>query len=466
MCKGRFQNLHKNSPKLLPKDSRYSKLVIERSHRRVLHYGVAQTLSELRKEYWVIQGRSAVRKIVRECLTCIRWEGAPFRTPDFAPLPEFVVTTGDKISFAFVGLDYFGPMLVKTGGNFSKVWGCLFTCLKVRAVHLEIVDDMSTESFLLSLRRFVGRRGKPKIIICDNAGQFGLGQEVLDRIWLNMLKDESVQSYVAQEEIGWKWVTEYSPWKGGFYERLVGIAKRACKKALGKCSVNKEQLNTLLVEVEAVMNTRPLVYIGDDINSEEALTPAHFLGTNCKLGLPDVELDSYAPTELPSDSLLESWRRGQVHLNNFWKIWSNDYMQALRETHTNKMKPIKGQINRVPHVGEVVILKEELVPRGRWKLGRIEELIEGSVDGVHRAAVIRTSSGKKLNRPYRMIYPLELTGTVDKAIPHEPNCVDDIDSSPTDTTEVLGRRSTRTAAQAARGKIATSLRASESDFDE
>ena len=112
-----------------------------------------------------------------------------------------------------------------------------------------------------------------------------------------------------------------------------------------------------------------------------------------------------------------------------------------------------------------MILKEDLVPRGRWKLGRIEELIEGSVDGVHRAAVIRTSSGRKLNRPYRMIYPLELTGTVDKSTP-QPNCVDDIDSGPTYTTEGLERRSTRAAAQAARGKIATYLRASESDFDE
>ena len=310
-------------------------------------------------------------------------EGGPI-TPDFASLPDFVISTEDKVSSSYVGLDYFGFMLVKDGGITSKVWGCLFTCLKVRAVHLELVHHMSAESFLMALRRFVGRRGKPKMIISDNAGQFKQGAEVMDRIWVNMLKDEAVQSYVAQENIEWKWITEYSPWKGGFYERMVGLAKRACKKALGKCAVSKEQLSTLLIEVEAVMNTRPLVYVGDDINSGEALTPAHFLGTNCKLGLPDAAVEEYSPYELSSDDLLESWRRGQVHLNNFWKIWTNDYLQTLRETHTSNLKPIKGQVNRIPSIGEVVILKEDLIPRGRWKLGRIEALIESSVDGKQR----------------------------------------------------------------------------------
>ena len=119
---------------------------------------------------------------------------------------------------------------------------------------------MSAESFLLAFRRFIGQRGKPEMVVSDNASQSKKGAEVMDRIWLSMLKDETVQSYVAQEKIDWKWITEYTPWKGGFYERMVGLAKRACKKALGKCSVTKEQLQALLIEIEAVMNTRPLVY--------------------------------------------------------------------------------------------------------------------------------------------------------------------------------------------------------------
>ena len=466
VCKGRFRNSTRNAPKLLPKDNSYSKLVIERSHKRVLHYGVTQTLAELRKEYWVIQGRSVVRRVIRECFTCIKWEGAPFGTPDFAPLPDFVIVPGDKLAFAFIGLDYFGPLIVKENGTSYKVFGCLFTCLKVRAVHLEIVENMSTNSFLFALRRFIGRRGKPVMIVSDNASQFKQTHEIIDSVWINMLKDEAVQSYVAEEGIEWKWVTEYSPWKGGFYERLVGIAKRACRKALGKCAVSKEQLNTLLVEVEGVMNTRPLVYIGDDINSEEALTPAHFLGTNRKLGFPDVEL-GYTPTELTCYNLLDSWKWGQVHLNNFWKVWSQDYLQSLREVQTTNTKPIKGQVNRVPSIGEVVILKEELIPRGRWKLGRIESLVESSVDGVHQAAVVMTSSGKRLKRPYRMIYPLE-AGTMSNQENSDKIISDDTASRLSGNTlpEVVGRKSTRAAATSAKERIRTNLRVSESEFSD
>ena len=142
-------------------------------------------------------------------------------------------------------------------------------------------------------------------------------------------------------------------------------------------------------------------------------------------------------------------------------MWSNDYLQSLRETHTANMKPVKGQVNRVPRIGEVVILKEELIPRGRWKLARIESLVEGSVDGVHRAAVVMTSSGKRLKRPYRMIYPLE-AGDVHNQAPSNDDVMAQIQPD-TQSTGSDVRRGTRAAAQIARKRISTNLRASESD---
>ena len=462
ICKGRFQNADHDYPKLLPKKSDYTKLVMERAHKRVMHAGVSQTLVELRKEYWVLQGRSAVRKVVRACLTCTRWEGGPFKTPDFAPLPGFVVSLGDKTPFAFTSLDYVGPILVKENKEAVKVWGCLFTCLKVRAVHLEIVQNMSAESFLLSMRKFIGRRGKPRMIVCDNAGQFKLGSEVIDKVWNNVLRDEEIQSYVATEGIEWRWVTEYSPWKGGFYERLVGIAKRACKKALGKCMVSKEQLETLIVEIEAIMNSRPLLYVNDDVGSGQPLTPGHFLSVNCMHGTPNID-ELYNPDESSCDSLLQSWRIGQTHLDVFWKIWSTEYMQSLRETHTAKMKPVKGEVTRVPRVGEVVTLKEDNLPRGSWKLARIDSLIESSADGVHRAAVVITSTGRKLKRPYRLIYPLEGeygSGVVsndaasDFVQKSENKNISNRDISKKNiSNQTVSGRSTRAAANAAREKI-------------
>ena len=189
--------------------------------------------------------------------------------------------------------------------NVVKVWVCLFTCLQIRAIHLEVVESMTTESFLLCVRRFIGRRGKPTLVISDNASQFKLGNIVMDKVWNSVTKDNEFQSYIATQGILWKWITEYSPWKGGFYERLVGIVKRSLKKALGKSILVREQMSTLIVEIEAIVNSRPLMYIDDDLNSGESLTPANFLLNGYKTGVPDGSAD-YEHTETSSKGLLES----------------------------------------------------------------------------------------------------------------------------------------------------------------
>ena len=213
-CGGRFQLIQPH-PKLLPKakDSYYVRLLIESVHKRIIHAGESQTLAELRREYWIIQGRSSVRKVIRQCLVCKRWEGGPFRTPPFAPLPDYS-TSSDNPPFTFVGLDYLGPLLVKNTENLSKNWICLFTCLNVRAVRLELIEDMSTENFLLCLRRFIARCGTPKIIISDNASQFKAGSEVVQELWKKVSKNSEVQSYIADYGIQWKFTVEYALGKG------------------------------------------------------------------------------------------------------------------------------------------------------------------------------------------------------------------------------------------------------------
>ena len=148
-CKGRFQNMERNSLILLPKHVHYTKLIIMAAHRRMLHAGVAQTLAEIRESSWIIQGRSAVRKVLRQCLICIHWEGGPFKTPPFAPLPEYVVCSDNRIPFMFVGIDYLGPLFVNDGNNREKNWIGLFTCLNIRAIHLELIENMSALDGLL-----------------------------------------------------------------------------------------------------------------------------------------------------------------------------------------------------------------------------------------------------------------------------------------------------------------------------
>ena len=255
-CGGRFP-LESKHPILLPKKCHYTNLIITRYHRKVIHSGVSQTLAAIRDDYWIIQGRSAVRKVIRQCLICIHWEGSPFKTPKMASLPNFIVSAGNP-PFTYVGLDYLGPLYVKDEQTAKrKNWVCLFTCLNVRAIHLELVEDMSSNSFLCCMRRFIGRRGTPKLVISDNASQIRSGASVIDKIWMNSTNMEDIQSFVSNKGIQWKYIVDYAPWTGGFYERMVGMTKRALKKSLGKSNANGIELRTLLVEIEAMLNTRP-----------------------------------------------------------------------------------------------------------------------------------------------------------------------------------------------------------------
>ena len=228
----------------------------------------------------------------------------------------------------------------------------------------------------------------------------------MQKIWMKSTQNIEVQTYISDHGIRWKYVIEYAPWKGGFYERLVGLTKRALRKSLGKCCTTSVDLRTLLAEIEAILNSRPLVHVGDDINSCETITPAHFISINYKTGTPRIGID-IDPGEGVSKVLIENWKKGQIRLKEFWDIWLSYYLPALRERHTLEMKRIKGEIRRIPNIGEVVIIKEENLPRGTWKLAKIQSLIKGGIDGIERAANLISSSGRTFRRPFRLIYPLE-----------------------------------------------------------
>lgn len=169
-----------------------------------------------------------VRKVLLTCYHCRRFNSGSFKMPEMMKWPAKKVTRSQP--FTFTGLDYLGPLYVKSKLGKKKVWVCLFTCIVVRAVHLEIVRDMSAEMFLLALRRFVSRRGKPEEIILDNAAQFKVTRDVVNISWKNLIQDELVYSYTAMNEIRWRFITEFAPWEGGYYERIVGMVKDMSKK--------------------------------------------------------------------------------------------------------------------------------------------------------------------------------------------------------------------------------------------
>ena len=233
-----------------------------------------------------------------------------------------------------------------------------------RAIHLELVVDITAELFLMCLRRFIARRGKPSEITSDNSPHMKLTNKALNEMWKeNVLEDPEVQSYIANEGIKWKFITEYAPWMGGFYERLVQSVKKAIKRAVGKGSLTYTQLETLITEIEAVVNTRPLSYVGDEADMGHVLTPNHFLSLNQNPGMKEIDISTCDPefqVRVNSVSqLLETWKRGQNLLNNFWVCWKNDYLYSLRERYQNQIRTGRIQSRDMIKLGDVVLLKDK-----------------------------------------------------------------------------------------------------------
>ena len=227
----------------MPKDNYLTSLIVQSIHKTVMHGGVCETLTQLRQTYWIPQGRQLVKRIISKCTTCRKIQGPPFRSVPTPPLPKPRVL--QSRAFQFTGIDYAGPLYVRDQGNrtSSKVYVCLFTCAAIRAVHLELVEDQTTQAFLKAFRRFISRRGVPECIISDNAKTFKAGAQELQTMKNQVLKPDASQQFLANHNITWKFITERAPWWGGFYERLVGLVKRCLKNTIGKAYLNMIKLS-------------------------------------------------------------------------------------------------------------------------------------------------------------------------------------------------------------------------------
>ena len=250
-------------------------LISENCHKRTLHNGVKETLTELRSRFWVIKGRQTIRRVISKCVNCKKIEGKHYVIPPTAPLPQFRVE--ENPAFTNTGIDFAGPLFVKSGedkeqSNVQKVYLALFTRGSTRAVHLKVVPDLSSETFIRSFKRFVCRRGIPRLVVSDNATTFKTAARVLSTVF--DLPD--VQRYLLNLKLKWRFNLERAPWWGGFFERLIRCVKRCLKKVIKNAKMSYEELLTVVTEVECVLNSRPLTYMSSD-DIEEPFTPSHLM---------------------------------------------------------------------------------------------------------------------------------------------------------------------------------------------
>ncbi|XP_044183283.1 uncharacterized protein LOC122963962 [Acropora millepora] len=406
-CKGRLQNatipFNAKYPILLPADHYLTALIIHDCHKRVLHNGSRETLAELRSRFWIVRGRQVVRKVLSRCVICKRIEGQHYAIPPTAPLPQFRVE--ESPVFTNSGIDFVGPLFVKSGakekGDMEKIYIALYTCGSSRAVHLDVVPDLTAETFIRSFKRFICRRGIPRLVVSDNAKTFKTTAKFLSSIF----ELPEVQNFLLNHKVKWRFNLERAPWWGGFFERMVRCVKRCLKKILKSAKLTYEELLTVVVEIECVLNSRPLTYVSSE-DRVEPLTPSHLLTGRRLLSIPD---EPIVAEEKSSDVEILTRRQRYVTLllSHFWNRWKKEYVVELREHHRALEKGAASNSSSIQTGDIVTEMEEGKSNRGMWRLGKILDVHPGN-DGLVRGATIEVASDngkrRRLRRPYRSCF--------------------------------------------------------------
>lgn len=370
-------------PMVLDGKNRIAELIIEDHHRRFNHGNHATVMNEIRQQFWIIGLRSTLRKIQHRCQHCRVKKSKPSDLPT-GDLPAERLRHGAH-PFTCTGVDYFGPMVITVARRHEKRWGALFTCLTTRAVHLELVPTLSTDSMIMALRRFAARRGMPKTLYSDNGTNFvGASKELREA--LDTMKHEDLVMEAEKIGVLWKFIPPGAPNMGGAWERLVRSVKTALDATLRERYPREEVLHTLLLEAEHMINSRPITNPADN-PEEEALTPNHFLiGRSCGAA----RLGSFADRELVGR---DTWKTTQRLADHFWKRWLREYLPTLLPRRISGHPEDASQLKE----DDVVLIIDSSLPRCTWPRGRVLRTYPGP-DGRVRIVDVETKGGV-LRRP-------------------------------------------------------------------
>ena len=321
-----------------------------------MHGGVKATLTELRSHFWIVRGRSTIRQILCKCVVCKRIEGQTYHTPIAPPLPSFRVV--ESHPFTHTGVDFAGPLYVKKKATLnSKAWICLYTCCVTHAIHLELVPDLSTDTFIQSMKRFTSRRGVPSRFVSDNGKTFKGAAKIITH--------PNVRTHTSSLGIKWDFNLPKAPWWGGLFERLIKSVHaqdcmRCMRKTIGQARLNYDEMTTALVKAEAVLNSRPLTYVTMD-DMDEPLTPSHLLTGHRILSLPsnpklnDKENGDEEFCLNECDQLTRRARHLNRTLNTLWDRWRQEYLLELPEAHRHNQGSLNTAAEKVDDV--VVVVK-------------------------------------------------------------------------------------------------------------
>jgi len=385
-------------PILMPRESFLTELLIFDIHERCKHLGVSSTLTAVRMAgFWIPKGRSTVKKVLNSCVSCRKFNALPFRYPKPNDLVRDKVHLVDP--YDHTGIDFTGQVFVKLGGEVRRVYILVFTCLNIRAVHLEVLPDMSCQQFLLAFVRFTNAHNIPSSIYSDNASTFIQALGILSETSL----DNDFSDYMLKYGIKHVRIPLYAAWVGSAWERLIGTIKTAIHKVIGRKRVDYFEFISVLSDIQQAINSRPLTYRSED-DLTNSICPNSFLK-------PDrgrsVLFGSVEGSEIPAvsrkDLVATLERREQIY-EEMKTLWYEEYLTALRESARDLYQ---SEWEDSVKVGDIVLISSPNKPKPMWQMGRILALLPGK-DGITRTVQLRRPDGTDGVYAIKSLYPLEL----------------------------------------------------------
>ena len=375
--------LEKN-PILLDKGSHLSLLIARHYHERNHHQGRSYTLAAIRQAgYWLAGASSIVKSLLHKCVRCKYLRGKAAEQ-QMGLLPQ--ERTEPSPPFTHVGIDTFGHFVVRERRTDIKRWGIVFTCMYSRAVHIELLDDLTTDSFLQALRCFQAVRGPVRTLFSDAGTNFMGARNVLEQELLNMQNSE-LKEFLAANKVEFKTNTPGASHQGGVWERMIQTIRSILNSMTARYAsrLNTSALRTAFYEIAAMINSRPLSTDNLCTPDEIVITPNHLL-TSKSAQLPP------PPGNFNNEEIYgkHMYRKSQQVAEEFWKLWTTQYLKkiVLRPRWESKRLPVK--------IGDIVLIVDENTPRNMWKMGIIIKVKPG-LDGLVRNIDIRLANAN-LNR--------------------------------------------------------------------
>ena len=417
---GRMENVNVFSPELihpliLGKNHPLTNLIIKHCHSKVQHLGVQPTLNRVRLDgFRLIHPFNAVRSVLKNCFICKRMNSLAFKYPKMTDLPAHRVNLIRP--FAHTGVDYTGHIMVREGEVDTKYYLLIFSCLNVRACHIELLPDMSAEQFVLALIRFCNQYGIPDNIYSDNAATFSAGVIKMSKVFSSQI----YQEHFGTSNIRHLLIPLGAPWVGSCWERTIKTIKDCLRKAIGRLKLDYFKFVTVLSDIQFAVNCRPLTYRCADNHDLEVITPINFLNPyGCNTLLLKNPSAEY-PRNKSGQDLAASLDLRDKLLDDFRNIWQREYLLSLRESYKDlRQEEFCDKIK----VGDIILVKniqpQFIKKRQYWSLARVLSLIKGHDGKVRSASVLKGSAEyEKCKRepevhPISHLYPLELSLTHD-----------------------------------------------------